>query len=460
MKYPSIEFDEAVAAACHGTIAPENLERLHELLANDAAAQDEYLWRVELHGALVSASLDPSRVLPVSEEEVGPASRLGQRPEWRQSALSLSVLAVALVAVLLAVARLRPDSPEGVVAEEMVAEVVSLTAADWMRPESLAVGQQLAARQRLELAEGVAEVLFTSGARLQMYGPAIVEPTSGNSAVLLLGQVEVTAETPQSKGFVLVTQTTAFIDIGTRFTATVAPDGRSQLTVVDGEVHAVLADRAEPSRVRAGETLCVEPGDSQVVTRIERGDETAAFVFPTIRPPSGDDAADRLQGRAVFTMVGGRLNSKSGPLELLGDGVAQSVPDSPRESVFIANSSQGRLLLDLGGREPIGAIHTYSWHQNRRVIEHRERAVQRYTVYGWPEHGPPVTEGNLMRAGWKQIARVNTDEFFQITERIERPAQQGVAITSAKGEIGRYRYLLFDIRSSTFFGEIDVYRVP
>jgi len=460
MKYPSIEFDEAVAAACHGAIAQENLELLHELLANDAAARDEYLWRVELHGALVSASLDPSRVMPVSVEEVGPASRLGQRPEWRQLTLSVSVLAVALVAVLLAVARLRPDSPAGAVAEEMVAEVVSLTAADWMQPEGVAVGQQLVAQQRLELAKGVAEVLFTSGARLQMYGPAIVEPTSGNSAVLLLGQVEVTAETPQSKGFVLATQTTAFIDIGTRFTATVAPDGRSQLTVVDGEVHAVLADRAEPSRVRAGETLCVEPGDSQVVSRIERGDETAGFVFPTIRPPSRDDLADQLQGHAVFTMVAGRLNLNSGSLDVLADGKAQAVPDRPRESVFIANSSQGRLLLDLGIAEAIAAIQTYSWHQNHRNIEDRERAVQRYTVYGWPETGPPVTEGNLMRAGWKQIARVNTDEFFQINERIERPAQQGVAITSAKGEIGRYRYLLFDIRSSTFFGEIDVYGVP
>ncbi len=55
MKFPSPEYDNAVAAACHGTIGDERLSELHELLRTDADARDEYLWRVEVHGELASS---------------------------------------------------------------------------------------------------------------------------------------------------------------------------------------------------------------------------------------------------------------------------------------------------------------------------------------------------------------------------------------------------------------------
>jgi dipeptidyl aminopeptidase/acylaminoacyl peptidase len=54
MKFPSREFDDAVAALCQGAIGDEQLAALHELLQADAAARDEYLWQVELHSRLAS----------------------------------------------------------------------------------------------------------------------------------------------------------------------------------------------------------------------------------------------------------------------------------------------------------------------------------------------------------------------------------------------------------------------
>ena len=57
MKFPSPEFDDAVAALCHGTIGDETLAELHELLRDDPKARDEYLWRVEVHGELASGRL-------------------------------------------------------------------------------------------------------------------------------------------------------------------------------------------------------------------------------------------------------------------------------------------------------------------------------------------------------------------------------------------------------------------
>jgi hypothetical protein len=52
--YPSREFDEAVAAVCHGTATEEQMRGLNVLLRADPAARDEYLLRVELHSRLAS----------------------------------------------------------------------------------------------------------------------------------------------------------------------------------------------------------------------------------------------------------------------------------------------------------------------------------------------------------------------------------------------------------------------
>ena len=52
--FPSHEFDDAVAAVCHGSMSDEQARALNELLRSDAAARDEYILRVELHSRLAS----------------------------------------------------------------------------------------------------------------------------------------------------------------------------------------------------------------------------------------------------------------------------------------------------------------------------------------------------------------------------------------------------------------------
>ncbi len=52
--FPSSEFDDAVAAVCHGTATETEMRRLNELLRGDPRARDEYLVRVELHARLAS----------------------------------------------------------------------------------------------------------------------------------------------------------------------------------------------------------------------------------------------------------------------------------------------------------------------------------------------------------------------------------------------------------------------
>src|SRR6266540_3161277 len=67
LTFPSREFDEAVAAVCHGTASDEEARALNELLRSGAAARDEYILRAELHSRLAS---EPDLFPQANEEKV------------------------------------------------------------------------------------------------------------------------------------------------------------------------------------------------------------------------------------------------------------------------------------------------------------------------------------------------------------------------------------------------------
>lgn len=290
-----------------------------------------------------------------------------------------------------------------------------------------------------------------------MVGPAIVEPRTDNSVFVTMGEVHLVADTPESKGFTVVTPTTRFVDIGTAFHAAVAPDGLSRLEVSEGEVDVVLQGAEVVPRLRAGESLYVEPGKRQIITRIERGDGTADFRFPTIDPPSNGDYADRILGNATVRVLHGQLNSRSA--DVLLDGAAQSQQDAPQESAFF-DSRRGAFLVDLGKTISIRRINSYSWHQHETIEEHRNRAQQRFTLYGFAGNALPDLQQEPEESGWTRIARVNSDRFFEVRDSLDRPSQQACSITGPGGEIGRFRYLLWEVSRGTFYGEIDVYGSP
>ncbi|CAN0487699.1 unnamed protein product, partial [Hapterophycus canaliculatus] len=136
---------------------------------------------------------------------------------------------------------------------ELVARFIGLKESNWMVSSTkIQIGDTISVGQRIELSSGSAELEFESGARLELVGPAIVEPLTNNSAFLMMGKVHVVAETPASKGFRLNTRTSTFVDISTAFSATVAPDGLSRLDVTEGEVDVVLEGAEASPRLRSG----------------------------------------------------------------------------------------------------------------------------------------------------------------------------------------------------------------
>lgn len=468
MKFPSPDFDNAVATLCHGTISDDALTALHELLRADPDAQDEYLWRVEVHGKLAAGSLDFSRAADIDETDndsdtkaeatCGLPATIKTR---RNNRRTIVIAALLLIATLAGGLWVRQGSRSTEAELGVVARFGGLRDIRWMdSTANVSSGDTIQNGQRIELSSGSVEVLFNTGARLTIVGPTIVEPRSDNSVYLTLGEVHLVAETPKSKGFTVVTPTSKFIDISTAFSARVSPDGLSRLNVSEGEVDVVLEGSDRSPRLRAGATLYVEPGERQIMTRIEEGDGTAAFQFPTIQPPSAEDYADQSSGRATIRVASGELktrNGRSGPATVLIDGKGQSRQDAPDESAFFEDRTSASFLIDLGQEISISGINSYSWHQNNRIESHRHRARQRFTLYGYSGDQLPDLSLSPAESGWTRIARVNSDRFFQVATPLDRPAQQACSIMAAQGEVGRFRYLLWEVNGHTFFGELDVF---
>lgn len=429
----------------------EEVNLLEQKMRKDHQLRKDFLSYARVDAALPYASNIP-------EKQTGKTFRF---PSW---SIWSSVAAIIVFLFALDFKSATPALPES--SKQAIAYFEKLENCRWMnRHETVAQGSSLFVSDRIELSSGKANVLFSNGAIISLEGPSIVEISSVNSVFLSLGRAQVVAETLESHGFSITTPSSTFVDLGTSFTATVAPDGLSHLNVTQGKVNLIIEEDHVRHLIEAGEAIFVEPGKHKVLTKIESGNESKDFIFPSIPPPSQDDYADASHGIAKVLVPKGSLRKLPGwevnPMSLL-DGKGQTVPDSPKESVFLEKKGGtfGNLLIDLGKNIAIDRVNSYSWHQHQKVKKHKNRAKQVFTLYGLQDQEVPDLNLPLIESGWKRIARVNSDRFFDVREDIDRPAQQACSIFASKGKIGDFRYLLVEVHGPTFFGEIDIFGNP
>lgn len=180
----------------------------------------------------------------------------------------------------------------------------------------------------------------------------------------------------------------------------------------------------------------------------------SGFAFPSVPPPTTNDAASRAQ----FTLVDGLRDRNGGSLDVLHDGGVPSGEDQPRANFFFAaGTAGGRLRIDLDKVISVKQVGSYSWHAAQRGPQVYQLYAADGTEDGF-ELAPPKGV-DLETSGWKCIARVDTRP-----KDGDGQGQHGVAITDTAGPIGRFRYLLFEIATTgrggpfgnTFYSEIDV----
>jgi ferric-dicitrate binding protein FerR (iron transport regulator) len=445
----SEEHMDLIGRYLSGQATHEDMEQLEKLMKEDSQLRADFLACARVDAALPGAVGEKGDLF-----EFAPVDSAGF--QWRRW------LPTAAAAALLFLAGGLWWQGNSAPKPQLVARFGELVDCRWVDANVRVLsGDAIANGQRIELSAGSAEVLFNTGAKLKLVGPAIVETRTENSVFLTLGEAHLVAETAEAKGFVVETPSSRFVDISTAFTATVSPDGLSRLEVTEGEVN--VEGIGKSNRLKAGVTLYVEPGERRIITRIEPGNGTADFRFPTIAPPSSEDYADQASGNATIRVAHGELQvepNRSGPVSTLVDGAGQSKQDSPGQSAFFKASPGGSIVMDLGRVISIRRINSYSWHQHKEIEEHRERARQRFVLYGYAGDKLPNLDLPPEESGWARIARVNSDRFFRVNERLDRPAQQACSISAARGNIGRFRYLLWEVKPSTFYGELDVYGAP
>jgi hypothetical protein len=191
--------------------------------------------------------------------------------------------------------------------------------------------------------------------------------------------------------------------------------------------------------------------EMQVISNRNGEDASASFRFQRAAAPSRNDAATA----AKFTLLDGRRDGNGGGLEQLHDGLLPAGEDEPSQNFFFAaGTSGGRVLVEFDQPKEIKEVNTYSWHPGSRGPQ----VYKFYAADGLATNfnARPESGSNPERAGWRQLAEVDT--------RANGGGQYGVSTSDSKGSLGKFRYLLFDIKptetsdgfGNTFYSEIDV----
>ncbi len=310
--YPSAEFNDAVAAVCHGVASDEQVRSLNELLRNSAHARDEYILMLELHSRLAS-----DRDLFVASESEHPAvaapsivprqaelpSRVPGRARRRAALWGLAIAAaVALLATGAWFSSLVHRTP-AVATSRAVALLGEAAGVQWTHPgANPGVGAPLEPGW-LRLDSGLVQVVFYSGARVVVEGPAEFQIVSASQAFCRRGKISAEVP-PQARGFRIDTPQGKVTDLGTAFGLDVY-DGRTELHVFKGEVTLQTASARNDGNLQEGSGAVIE--SSVAPRRIVASRAAFASLFDM---QTRSLAAEALRLHE-WRMAGERLNRES-----------------------------------------------------------------------------------------------------------------------------------------------------
>lgn len=262
------EVEALVNRLCDGVITVAERDRLEQLLAASPDARQTYInyltvnsalnWRYRTGSLQGSAGHAPGRDAPVEDAEAAAS--------WARAKLSKLVgwpatlaLAVSLLMALLMWPRTPSDQQtlEATASatesrDVFVATLREATDAVWNNTsQAVNVGSRIRTGS-LRLDKGEAEIVFDSGARLLLAGPAELRLESPLAVQVQHGMV--TAHMPPTAvGFELRTPTSRLVDQGTEFGVVVEGNGSTQVHVFRGQVdlhyQAAAGKQKRPARI-------------------------------------------------------------------------------------------------------------------------------------------------------------------------------------------------------------------
>ena len=273
--FPSTEFDDAVAAVCHGQASDGQMRALNQLLRGDPVARDEYLLRVELHTRLASepdlfasATGDAAETSFPSVAGKGGENILAlptSSHNWIQKVTwTAGVAACFAVLAALGFAFWPKRTDSNGTTSTAVAVLSHALKARWKTPgDGRAVGSALEPGW-LRLESGLLQVTFYSGARLVIEGPAQVQLVSAGEAFCQAGRV-LAEVPPQARGFRVGTPQMTVVDLGTEFGLDVKR-GSAEVHVFGGEVEFQSSAAAKRSLKKSEAAVVDDAGATRLVS--------------------------------------------------------------------------------------------------------------------------------------------------------------------------------------------------
>jgi len=265
------QLDTLLDALLEGDITPEQHDELARMIETDEDAAQRYLDVMSVHAVLSWKNRWMYQPAFEATRSTGSTRSVDEAAPQRPLSLRFvggAIAAALVVAVTLGVVFLssNPVSESLGIRDRSVATLTTTNDAEWdnlTTDMEIGVGVPVGP---LELTGGSAQLLFDSGAVVDLSGPARFEITGDNAAALTRGVASV--HVPESAhGFTIDTPNgVRVIDRGTEFTVKASEIGGTDVYVLDGYVELHTPDQ-HTYRIDAGEGARV--GVRGAVSRIK-----------------------------------------------------------------------------------------------------------------------------------------------------------------------------------------------
>ena len=174
----------------------------------------------------------------------------------------------------------RDTTTAGLQPDEYVARITGSKQCQWANGDpSARPGNFLRKGQRLELAQGYAEITFDSGAQVVLEGPASLDVNSAWDATLLRGTLKASVPT-EAMGFRISNPAVEVVDLGTEFTMVADASGGAEVFVLKGKVEASAREAADQRTIVLHENQSRHFATSGISNVSDRQEKFAHFAQP------------------------------------------------------------------------------------------------------------------------------------------------------------------------------------
>jgi len=444
------EFSELMAAQREGQLSAVQSRRLRELLENDPQARRLYTRYV-----LLEASLEleigghvPHAAQKLALDDAHLLTKLSRGIHWRSHPARFLLLVTTLTILVwvgfFSGVFVGPRDAEEHIAPvsspRYVARVARVLDCQWEEDgEVLRVGSRLPVGQPVRIEKGRAEVVYDSGAKVVIAGPAFLTIDDDNAAKLAEGRATVHVA-PSAVGFTIETTAASIVDLGTEFGVAVDESKTVDVQVFTGSVEARRKDTAgevvETVSLVAGQAIRVQvDGKTEQHSAQRKAFPSMPKYMPVplvgFYPLDGnanDASGNERHGRQVGA-VGYDDGYEGSALELPGDGQTylelpiDAGPEAMARVTFgawvrpaeIGNQNRAILSTDNGGFD------------RALVIDYRDGAAnagfRQFTAFAGADHGVLRTGGSPPELNrWTFIAAVYDQRGRRVTLYVEDPA--------------------------------------